>query len=246
MAIENGVREVGFSEHVGIDPSDSAYGVLDYRRYFEEIEDARARFSASLEIRMGVEIDFRSAVIAQTRSYLEAHKFDFVIGAVHYLEGEILLRARIFEQRPWREVWSDYFDEVLAMVRTGLFDIVAHLDVPKRGHVPLFGPFDWTLFEDRIVLILKEIVIQDCALEVNTAGLRKQAGEMFPSPGILNLYRELGGRCVTTGSDCHSPQKVGRDLAEALGAVESAGFEHICTFRARQRKLVPVRISGGR
>jgi len=240
-AVERGIDQVGFSEHVGIDPSDDAYGTLDYERYREALERGRRDYAGKLEIRMGVEIDFRSSVTAQTEQYLKTHEFDFVTGAVHYLGGEILWIPEIFETRPWREVWRDYFAEVLCMVQTGLFDIIAHLDYPKRGHVPLHGRFDWRACEDQVRPVLTEIVEQQSALEVNTAGLRKQADEIFPSPGVLELYRELGGEFVVFGSDAHKPSEAACDFAGALQAAEAAGLTHLATYTGRSKTLVPIR-----
>ena len=244
-AIERGLHEIGFSEHVGIDPSDEAYGTLNLDSYKQAIQTARQHYADKLLVRMGVEIDFRSVVTDLTKQYLESHEFDFVTGAVHYLDGEILLRTDIFEHRPAQEVWEDYFTETLAMVRTGLFDIVAHLDVPKRGHVPLFGPFDCTTCEEQIRAILSEIIRREAVLEINTAGLRKQANELFPSMDILKLYRQLGGELITFGSDCHSPQKVGCDFDKAIEAAEAAGFTHVATFENRKRRMVPLRLARG-
>lgn len=205
----------------------------------------RRAYAGKLEIRMGVEIDFRSGVIAQTERYIKSHEFDFIIGAVHYLEGKPLWAKQIFEERPWREVWAGYFAEVLTMVQTGLFDITAHLDYPKRGHVPVCGRFDWTQCEGQIRPVLAEIVEQQSALEINTAGLRKQANEIFPSTGVLKLYRELGGKHVTFGSDAHSPPKVGCDFTEALKAAEAAGFTHVTTYTGRGKTPAAIRASRG-
>jgi histidinol-phosphatase (PHP family) len=244
-AIGQGIHEIGFAEHVGIDPADEAFGALNYVRYRKDIMEARKNCAGKLKIRLGVEIDFRPGTTAEIEGYLKKHDFDFVIGALHYLDDEILLRTDIFEKHPAHTIWSRYFDELLLMVSTGLFDIIAHLDVPKRGHVPLHGPFNWKQYEKQIRSILAEIIKYEAALEINTAGLRKQAGEIFPSPGIINLYRQLGGRYITIGSDAHSAPSVGCDFDIAIQAAESAGFTHMTTFSARKKKLVPIRIRGG-
>lgn len=240
-AVERGMNEIGFCEHVGIDKSDDAYGTLDYDGYVHSVEQARKRYSGRLKVRLGVEIDFRSSVIKETSQFLESREFDYVVGGLHYLDGQILLRTNIFERHNHEEVWEHYFSELLKMVKTGFFDIIAHLDVPKRGYVPLHGPFDWLHYEGRIREILSEIISRGAALEINTAGLRKQADELFPGPGILSLYRRLGGELVSFGSDAHSPQKVGCDFTEALAAAAAAGFTHVATYEARRLKRVPLK-----
>jgi histidinol-phosphatase (PHP family) len=245
IAIQRGIHEIGFCEHIGIEPSDDAYGTLDYNRYRKAVEEARQRYSGRLKVKMGAEIDFRSSITTEIGRYLKAREFDFVVGGLHYIKGEIVMRTDIFERRSPREVWGDYFAELLAMVKTGLFDIIAHLDVPKRGYVPLHGRFDWKQHKARIRPVLAEIIKRETALEINTAGLRKQADELFPSLGILKLYRELGGKYITFGSDAHSPPRVGCDFARAVEAAEAAGFTHVATFSRRRKTLVPIRFQPG-
>jgi len=244
-AVRNGVNEIGFADHVGIDPSDEAYEALDFDRYFEDVEKARKQYDGKLKIKLGVEIDFRSTVINETRLFLEKHDFDYVIGGLHYLDGKIVLSTDIFTQNPVEEVWSRYFDELLMMAQADLFDIIAHFDIPKRAYVPLHGRFDWKPYKEQIRAILAEIIKNESVLEINSSGIRKQADEILPSPGIINLYRQLGGKFISFGSDAHSAPKVGCDFDIAIQAAESAGFTHMTTFAARERKLVPIRNRSG-
>jgi len=238
-AISQGLDEIGFSEHVGIDTSDEAYGTLDFEGYARAVDNAREKYDGRLEIRFGVEIDFRSHVIQEIADFIEKHDFDFVMGGIHYIDGEMIIRTGPFESRPWREIWNDYFSEMRKMAHCGLFDIIAHFDVAKRGHVPIHGPFAWQEYEGSIREILEIIIKTRAALEINTAGLRKQANEILPGQGVLNLYRKLGGELVTFGSDAHSPAKVGCDLDKGMRAASEAGLTHVAVYRNRKVSLLP-------
>ena len=54
---------------------------------------------------------------------------------------------------------------------------------------------------------------------------------------MKELFRQYGGRLVTTGSDAHKPQNCGQDLLAAQALLRAAGFDCIATFERRQPRL---------
>ena len=60
--------------------------------------------------------------------------------------------------------------------------------------------------------------------------------ELTPSKEILKLYKELGGRILTIGSDSHAPDHLGTHIKEQLAVAKEIGFTEICTFE----KMKPV------
>ena len=56
-----------------------------------------------------------------------------------------------------------------------------------------------------------------CAIELNTAGLRKDCREIYPSREILELAFQKNVP-ITFGSDAHAPDEVGMNFAEAVAA----------------------------
>ena len=84
------------------------------------------------------------------------------------------------------------------MAKTGLFDIVGHLDLIK---VFKFLP------KKDIRLIAKETLHEikkaNLVLEINSAGIRKPIAETYPSIQLLEMAYEMGID-ITFGSDAHS------------------------------------------
>ena len=89
-------------------------------------------------------------------------------------------------------VWTAYFERLTQAARSGLFQIIGHADLakkfcfyPTQDCNPLFRTF------------LEAACQSDTAIELNTAGLRKECKEIYPSRRILDLAREpvprLGG-----------------------------------------------------
>jgi histidinol-phosphatase (PHP family) len=113
-----------------------------------------------------------------------------------------------------------------------LFEIIGHADLPKKfGFIP---QRDCTpLFEKFLDSARKA----DVAVELNTAGLRKDCKEIYPSPKILRLAHERGVP-MTFGSDAHAPGEVGMELAKAIELARTVGYKHSCRFVQRKRDLV--------
>ena len=89
--------------------------------------------------------------------------------------------------------------------------------------------------------ILKKAISKDMALEVNTSNLAKyKNGFYMVDKELLILYKELGGKLVTLGSDAHAPQNVGVDFENAVQNIKSAGFNEYCYFKNRNPITVKI------
>ena len=86
-AVEIGLAELAFTDHVDTDPSDPCYGHYDYERAFEAAERCREEFAGRLAVRLGVEIDYQERHRDEAVRAIGGRGFDVVIGSVHYLAG---------------------------------------------------------------------------------------------------------------------------------------------------------------
>ena len=75
------------------------------------------------------------------------------------------------------------------------------------------------------------------AIELNTAGLRKDCKEIYPSPQIVRLAAQMGVP-ITFASDAHAPDEVGMNFAQAIELARGAGYTHCCRFAQRRREEV--------
>ncbi|MGI9951163.1 histidinol-phosphatase HisJ family protein [Moorellaceae bacterium AZ2] len=218
-----GLQEIGFAEH-----DRYLYG-LEFG-VFAELERL-----TPLKIRRGIEIDFRP-----TRSDLRdiaALPWDYLIGSVHHI-GDWAFDApgeeAYFNDWDLDDLYLTYFDLVARVARTGFFQIIGHLDLIKiYGHRPSRPVVD--LAEPA----LRAIAEAGAAVEVNTAGLFKPVGEIYPSQELLERCFALGIP-VTVSSDAHGPEEVGRAREEALAMLRRIGYTQLATFKGRQLILVPL------
>jgi histidinol-phosphatase (PHP family) len=84
---------------------------------------------------------------------------------------------------------------------------------------------------------LEEARQNDVAIEINTAGLRKDCKEMYPSRAILELAAGMGVP-LTFGSDAHAPGEVALNFGQAVELARAVGYTHSARFTRRKRELV--------
>jgi len=246
-ALALGLEEVGFCEHVDLDPRDRHCAHLDLARYSREI--ARVREEApGVRWRQGIEISYQSRNEDEIRAWLEIDALDYVVTSLHVLDyadgwsivSEPRMAGRYFRSHDQRQAYGPYFQEMLRAAHSGLGDILGHLDLVKRYGTAYYGPFEPDLYREAICDILQAAIQQGMAVEVNTSGWRQAPGEPYPSPTILTWYRQLGGERLTIGSDAHRADHLGEGVARAQDLLRQIGFRAVATFERRQARWLDL------
>ena len=70
--------------------------------------------------------------------------------------------------------------------------------------------------------------------EINTAGLRKPAKEIYPAQEFLELACQAGVPLVIN-SDSHSPGEIGAGFDVATARAREAGYRQVVRWRLRER-----------
>lgn len=242
-ARRRGLSEVGFADHVPmywlpVEERDPGLAMTweELPVYVGEVVELR-RANPGLNIRLGLEADFIPGRERELKDILELYPLDYVIGSVHYLDGWGFDNPELvheYERLNIDEIYRQYFSQLCDAARSGLFDIIAHPDLIKKfGHRPQHPPLD--LYQQAARAFAEAGV----CMEVNTAGLRSPAGEVYPAREFLKYCLELGVP-VTLGSDAHRPEQVGADFDRALKLLKEVGYGGIAVFEGRKRKMIPV------
>ncbi|RDI96612.1 PHP domain-containing protein [Meiothermus sp. QL-1] len=195
--------------------------------YHAALERLRAE-AGDFYVGIGLEADFHPGTEYFVQRLRARYPYDYLIGSVHYLGAWPFDNPRYaaeFEERDLRQVYRAYFALVAEAAKSGLFHAIGHLDLPKvLGYRPPEGYAD--LAEEALRVIAEE----GLALDVNTAGWRKKAAELYPSPELLARAFELGIP-VVLGSDAHRPEEVGYRFAEAVALLRRVGYREAVVFR---------------
>ncbi|MBI5383894.1 MAG: histidinol-phosphatase HisJ family protein [Verrucomicrobia bacterium] len=235
-----GLTEIGFSDHSpmrqdGFDNWRMKLAQLD--QYVEDVRGAQRDFP-QLVIRLALEVDYLPGHEEWIRDLAARHAWDYFIGSVHYVmdSWDVDNPSKLAEwaAHDVTEVWGLYFDRLTHAAASGFFQIIGHADLPKKfGHRPSgdCGP----LYERFLDAAAKT----GTAIELNTAGLRKDCKEIYPNPQLLGLAARKGVP-ITFGSDAHAPAEVGLNFTEAVELARQVGYSQRCRFVQRRREIVAL------
>ena len=239
QAVEVGIKEITFTEHLDFEPSDLCYGLFDYTRYMDELTAAREEFDGRLVIYAGIECDYQERYRSQVEAFLSDKKFDFVLGAAHYVDGQILENHEsYFPGKNEQEAYLPYFKVVKAAVNSGLFEAIAHLDICKRYGCRYYGALRTAAYQEMLEELLADIISNGLTLEINTSGLRQSPCETYPSAEVVSMYAKLGGKHATIGSDAHRIEDLGAGLAEGVKIALDAGL--VWNAKFDKRDFLPI------
>jgi len=239
-ALAIGLTEIGFSDHAPMpqdDFDDWRMRADQLDEYVEKVRKAQKDFP-KLTIRLALEVDYLPGQEDWIRGLAARHPWDYLIGSVHYISGgwdiDNPKKLSLWKSRDAFEVWAEYFDWLTKAAETGLFEIIGHVDLPKKfGFRP---QRDCTPLYERFLVATKK---HDCAIELNTAGLRKDCKEVYPSREILQLAFQQGVP-ITFGSDAHAPEETGMNFAEAVQLARGVGYGN-CR-RLAERRSAAIRL----
>jgi histidinol-phosphatase (PHP family) len=237
-AVELGLGELGFADHNPMAEYFDDWRMLreDLPRYLEEVDNARAQFP-QLPIRIGLECDFIAGREGWIEELAKMAAWDFFIGSVHYLPGGWEVDHPKYISRhagEAEEIWTDYWRAYEQCIRSGLYDFVAHPDLPKKFGFRPGG--DLRRFYEPAITALVEA---KTPFEINTAGWRKECQEQYPSRQFLELAREADVPLLIN-SDAHAVAELGAGFAEAVAIAKSVGYDRTARFAKRQISFVPL------
>ena len=236
-AIEAGLSEIGFSEHLTLFREKQEW-TIDINRVSEYIAsiDRIRKKTKNIEVRTGFEVDYYIGREEEIHAYLEKLRIDYAIGSVHYLgEKTVDNGPSFYEGKNIDKLFQNYFELVKEAASSGLFDIIAHCDLIRIfGYKPTFDTE--YLYRDLAKCFKKH----DVAFEVNTNGRNRPLGDFYPDRRYLHIFQEEGVP-VCVNSDAHFPGRVGQHFDEAYDLLRLAGYTEMAVFKKRERFMVPFK-----
>ncbi len=236
-AIEQKIDIFGFSDHapMAFDPK-YRMKLEEAEEYEKEVMDLAKKYEGQIEVLLGYEVDFLP-------NYLEERilkaPVDYLIGSVHFIPKNGNLWGfdnpefiGEYKTADIDKIWQDYFDAVEAMAKSGLFQIVGHLDLIKVFN---FKPKkDVRLLAKKALQAIKK---SGMAIEISSAGLRKPVGEPYPSKELLEAAYDLQIP-ITFASDAHTPEQVGQNMSSIETLAKEVGYDKVAVFRQKEMELL--------
>lgn len=206
---------------------------VDYPRYEQEIQRVKALYSGQIAVKMGMEFGIQVHTIPQFEALYRRYPFDFIILSIHQVEDKELW-TQDFQRGQTQQAYNEgYYQEMLRVVRAyHNYSVLGHMDLIKRYDLNGIYPFERV--KPMIAEILKTVIADGKGIEINTSSHRYGLADSMPSAQLLCLYRDLGGKIVTIGSDSHAPAHLGAYIQEAKDLLKELGFPSFCTYEGMQ------------
>lgn len=244
-AVEVGLSEIAFTDHVPLyflpsDRRDPRLAMAEDRfdGYVAEVASLQAEFRGAITVRLGLEADYAEGHERELERWLGRADWDLVLGSVHWVSGDWIddprSAAARFESEGIEPLYREYYRLLTRAARTGLFDVISHLDLPKKhGHRPAVP------FEDAEEEAIRAIAAAGCAVEISSAGLRKPVGEPYPESRLLKRVVSAGIP-VTFSSDAHAPAEVAWGYDRTVPYARLSGVTRFTAFEKRRKTFRPL------
>lgn len=242
-ARKKGLDEIGFSDHIPMyflpeeerDPT-IAMQEEELPLYIEKVKLIQAA-NSDFKIKLGLEADFVPGYEDELREILGKYDFDYILGSIHFIDKWGFDNMHYIDNyKKWdiAELYAYYFEQLQKAAQSKAFDILAHADLIKKfGFRP---QVDISPVYEKVTDVIKNA---DICIEINTAGLRVPAKEIYPNRAFLELcYAKKIP--LTLGSDAHKPEQVGESFDQAVKLIKSVGYNEIASFDKRKRKMVSL------
>ncbi|WP_049923056.1 PHP domain-containing protein [Halopiger djelfimassiliensis] len=235
-----GLEGIGFADHCNVSSREpmakvrSVYGFnldLTYERRRQGIE--RLREETAIEIYDAVEMDYDPRDEPEIREFLDRAAFEYSIGSVHAVDGKNVQVPAEFTGASDREldaIVDDYFDRLVALVESELFDTAAHADLIARTP-PLRG----RATESHYQRVARAFADSRTIPEINAGRALTDAEIVHPAEPFLEVLREFDVS-VTVGSDAHRPSEIGDRIRFLEEFTDRSGIDPVAPPAISSRK----------
>ena len=239
-ALRKGMPRLGFSGHNVLPfPTDWTMPKENLSSYLEETRAVKAWYEGSLQVFVGLEVDYIPGLTSPAHPDISALGLDFVIGSVHFVgprdgqhewtvdgdRAELDLALRKGFDGSARALVERYYRLLGEMALSARPDIVGHFDIVKKNNRDgRYFSEDAPWYREAVDGALKAIAKAGIVMEMNTGGVvRGTSGALYPSRWILERGRELAIP-VMVNADAHAPENIDGHFPESLSLLRSIGF----------------------
>ena len=217
------------------EPDQMPVANVDYPVYYKTFQKMKELYQDNISLKFGLEFGMQAHTVEKYEKLFSRYPFDFIILSVHEIEDKEFWDQGFQNGMTQQEYNERYYEEMLYLVQNyHNYSVLGHMDLITRYDKAGVYPFE--KLKPILTKILKTVIADEKGIEVNTSSHRYGLKDLTPSRDILKLYKELGGKIITIGSDSHKPEHLGAFVDETKEELKALGFEQICTFD----KMKPV------
>ena len=231
-AIKRGFSSIGISEHYGKFPDGRWYGhsLFDAEQYFSECKEAKEKYGDKIDVKIGVEMDFRPDNCKEIYEEIMAYEPDYIMGSLHF-HNDFYFSGGFGDYKgksplELDEIIRDYLETVIIMVNTGYVNNLNHFDLYKKFYeLP-----DESVYYPYYKKIAEGLRDHNMSMEFNThycegECLYKNDPEFY----MLNLAKEYDIPVIVS-ADAHSKELLSDKFEYAFKLLKEIGIKTTCRF----------------
>lgn len=232
FAIKKKFGTIGITDHYRLPPG---FKEWHYARHYysekdyNELVRLKEKYRNKINIFVGVEFDwledYKNWIIKETKR----RDYDYKFISIHYFKvgnkyDAIDLFSREFDDIVKnigiRKLAEGYYQSLREGIKTGCFDVVAHLDLIKmwnKNNKYFSGKERW--YKNQVSKTLRLISRKKMKMELNASGWRRECNEQYPAEWILKDAIKLGIPIII-GTDGHKKEYVDKWIGKARNLLE--------------------------
>ncbi len=205
---------------------------VNYPKYFAALNMYQKKYASSISIKKGLEFGIQSITVDAYEKLYASYQddLDFVLFSMHQVNNLEFWTQDFQKGKTQKEYNDEYYKEIYqTMQMFHHYSCLAHLDLLARYDENGIYPFENE--KDIIAEILKYAIRDEKGIEINTSSWKYGLKDTQPSRAILKLYKDLGGKIITVGSDAHETKYLASHIKDAYAILKNEiGINEICTF----------------
>lgn len=234
-AISKNIKTIALTDHADVDCQDCGlYIDFDFPGRKEELEALKKKYKDKINVLYGIEIGQPYSRKEFSSRFVSENDFDFVIGSVHNLNmvpDFCFMKYSSMSDSIIENLFKRYIENNIKLAEVPYVDTIAHLTYPMR-YIYLSGKtLNVQKFYDDYQRLFSLIIKNGKAIELNVSTLRRGLDFTMPGEDILAIYKSLGGKYITVGSDAHFTKDVGANIEDGYALAEKLGLTVIDTFK---------------
>lgn len=210
------------TDHMDLDYPVTEDFRFDVPTYFKEYEKYR-----SDRLKLGIEIGLTQNTLKQNEEIASSYDFDFILGSIHAVKGLDIYCDYVNQGYSKHDFFTYYLEDMLACVKIyNNFDSLSHIDYPCRYCSFENKELLISNFNDILSEIFTTLINKGKVLELNSSRLHLNSAKESLLD-IYKLYKDLGGKYVTLGSDAHNYKNIYNNFDIALDFIDSIGLKGV-------------------
>ncbi len=243
-ALEKGLAGIALTDHFEANNvKEQLYDPYRSDEAYLAMLEAKEAFRGRLDVSIGIELGQATEYPSEARAFLDAHKYDFVLGSIHNLPAVpdfYYLRFEIIPDTMIDRLFSRVLLESEKLCSFEGINALAHLTYMHRYVALSSRTLDFSRHKEQFEVLFKKMIRKDLALEVNVSLLRRGRSLLMPTKDLIAFYREMGGALFTVGSDAHKTEDVGANISDAYELLRSLGVTSVAFYKGGKPSEIPI------